>query len=200
MMRFGQDNTQVKMNELYGAIYVSDVLDEQAIQTIENFAKQIGFEPAQVGGGNAGKIDSSIRRSNIAWLSPEDMPKEVAQHFEQLFIFVNDKHYKFDLTGFEAFQYTVYNDNYAGEYKWHIDTAQLQDNLIRKLSVSILLSEPNEYEGGKLLINPNGNIVVAEERKGRAVFFPSWMPHCVTPVTRGIRKSLVIWAHGAAFK
>lgn len=200
MMRFGQDNTQAKMVEPYGAVYAPDVLDEQAIQSIENFAKQAGFQPAQVGSGGAGEINSSIRRSNIAWLNPENMPKEVAQHFEQLFISVNDKHYKFDLNGFEAFQYTVYDDNYAGEYKWHIDTAQLPDSLIRKLSVSILLSDPNEYEGGKLLINPNGNIVVAEERKGRAVFFPSWMSHCVTPVTRGIRKSLVIWAHGPAFK
>lgn len=200
MVKFGQQEVERPRGEVYSINYTHNALPDAGIRDMEQFAQQAGFESAQVGAGSDGEVNGWIRRSNVAWLHPDKLPQEVLKHFEALTLAANDQGYKFDLSGFEAFQFTVYDEKMAGEYKWHVDTAPLPDGSIRKLSMSLLLSDPSEFEGGKLLVNAGGNPIVAEERKGRAVFFPSWMPHCVTPVTKGIRKSLVIWTHGPAFK
>lgn len=199
MTSFGQNTTQAKPINYY-PIYVDNVLNDQMIEELNQYAQQTKSEVAKIGGTNASQVNENTRRSNVVWLMPDKMPPEVNKHFETLFIDANKNSYEFELTGFESFQYTVYDEKNAGEYKWHIDTVGLESNLIRKLSMSLLLSDPSEYEGGQLVLIPDGNHFVAPEKKGRAVFFPSWMPHCVLPVTKGTRKSLVIWAHGPKLK
>lgn len=54
------------------------------------------------------------------------------------------------------------------------------------------------YEGGELQIN-TGKVLVAEKEKGTVIIFPSYLLHRVTPVTKGIRRSLVLWIEGPAF-
>ena len=63
----------------------------------------------------------------------------------------------------------------------------------------MLLTGPDEYEGGELEIINNGNLeekISFKPNKGDVVFFASWMPHRVVPVTSGLRKSLVAWVMG----
>ena len=72
----------------------------------------------------------------------------------------------------------------------------------RKISYSIQLSDGDEYEGGDLVIFPDDS--TDEERllfrcKGTIILFPSYRPHCVTPVTKGTRNAIVGWIHGDAF-
>ncbi len=67
----------------------------------------------------------------------------------------------------------------------------------RKISFSILLNDPSEFEGGKLLFHISKDPVEAQlEKKGDMVLFPSFIPHSVTPVTKGVRKALVGWICG----
>ena len=63
--------------------------------------------------------------------------------------------------------------------------------------MSLILSDPDEYEGGQLEI---WGKPIDVYKKGSIIFFPSWMPHRVTPVTKGTRYSLVMWFMGAPFK
>lgn len=202
-MRFGQNKNvsdTANARPLYAPAYVDNTLSSSQIEAVTAWAEEAGMEPAKIGSGFSGVRDNHTRRASVAWLHPENLPQGAAEIFERSILAANNDGFNFELTGMEALQFTVYDSANAGEYKWHVDTAAIGDGSIRKLSVSILLSDPSEFEGGKLLLCPDGNTTVAEERKGRAIFFPSWIPHCVTPVTRGIRKSLVIWAHGPAFK
>lgn len=67
----------------------------------------------------------------------------------------------------------------------------------RKLSMSLQLSDPNDYEGGELLLHLSHNPTVISKQKGMMVFFPSHTLHEVTPVTKGERYSLVAWIHGS---
>ena len=63
--------------------------------------------------------------------------------------------------------------------------------------MTMLLND--DFEGGDFEINlstPNKVNV----KKGMAIFFPSFVLHRVTPVTKGIRKSLVIWVEGPRWK
>ena len=59
--------------------------------------------------------------------------------------------------------------------------------------MTLNLNDPSEYEGGELRLFGVGKL---EEEKGRLSFFPSFLPHEVTPVTKGVRYSLVVWFLG----
>ena len=75
---------------------------------------------------------------------------------------------------------------------------------LRKVSLTVQLSDPSEYEGGDLEISKGG---LSEDSgykmhrgKGTVVIFPSYMMHRVTPVTRGTRRSFVLWVGGSHYK
>ena len=78
---------------------------------------------------------------------------------------------------------------------------------IRKLSVTINLTPEEDYEGGNLKFDfgrhaENEQIHEAKvaRAQGTVIVFPSYSYHCVTPVTRGTRYSLVLWCSGRPFK
>lgn len=190
---------QQKQTELYCPAYTDDLFNRSEIQKLNEFVHSIPIERAGVGVDNFAAEDHTIRRSNVKWIDPQRLPDWLRIKIIEAFQQINERHFQFILTGAEPFQYTIYSGNERGAYKWHSDMSPI-GNEIRKLSMSLLLSESHEFSGGKLIVAPHGDPIVAEEKLGRAVFFPSWMPHCVTPVTGGTRKSLVIWAHGPAFK
>jgi PKHD-type hydroxylase len=70
----------------------------------------------------------------------------------------------------------------------------------RKLSITVQLSDPSEYEGGELQFMINQHIITAPKEKGTAIIFPSFALHRVTPVTKGARKSIVGWIGGPPYK
>ena len=77
---------------------------------------------------------------------------------------------------------------------------------IRKLSCTISLNNPEEYEGGNLKFDlgphrPDRYHECEEIRpRGSVIVFPSHVHHQVTPVTKGTRYSLVCWHLGKPFR
>jgi PKHD-type hydroxylase len=185
---------------IYEPVYAEEVLNNQQIEFLFEIAKNFETSNAAIGLQEQAKFDDSIRKSSIKWLMLDKLPPDIVEYFKNVFMHINEKHFNFELSGFEHWQFTIYDEKNAGEYKWHIDTSPVGEKFIRKLSMVLMLSDSSEFVGGHLLINSDGNIQVAEQKKGRAIFFPSWVPHCVTPVLQGVRQTLVIWAHGEKFK
>jgi PKHD-type hydroxylase len=67
------------------------------------------------------------------------------------------------------------------------------------MSIVVVLSDPKEYSGGELEvmnIGHPGKTFASKMNKGDIIFFASWMPHRVRPVTKGVRRSLVAWVMG----
>jgi len=154
------------------------------------------------------------RDSNIVWLNEQWI-------YDEILPYVNTANknagWNFEFSWSESCQFTKYKlDQY---YDWHCDSwdkpyGQDFDNSnlrgkVRKLSVTVSLSDPNNYEGGELEfdfrnLDPDkpANIKICEEIKpqGSIVVFPSHVWHRVKPVTKGTRYSLVIWSCGYPFK
>lgn len=106
--------------------------------------------------------------------------------------------FDFDLTCMgEGLQFTEYRSP-SGKYDWHADSGPNMP--VRKLSLTIQLTDPDDYDGGELELSPSGDPITMEKTRGRAFAFPSWTLHRVNPVTRGVRHSLVVWVAGPAFK
>ena len=103
------------------------------------------------------------------------------------------------LAGNPAVQFTAYDSEEKGFYGKHIDM-MYKSNGTRKLSMSVQLSEPEDYEGGSLLLYTGEEPLTLPKSRGTALFFPSYSLHEVTPVTKGLRYSLVAWFLGPRFK
>jgi PKHD-type hydroxylase len=84
-------------------------------------------------------------------------------------------------------------------FDWHLDFGPGESSK-RKLSMTIQLSDPSEYEGGDLQFMINQNIVSASREKGIIVIFPSFILHRVTPITKGTRQSIVGWVSGPPYR
>lgn len=103
--------------------------------------------------------------------------------------------WNYDLTNFEDIQMSEYKE--SGHIDWHIDAKFPLNGIQRKLSCSILLNDPSEFEGGVLEIE---NADPINLKLGSIVVFPSFLKHRVTPITSGKRYTAVSWAIGPAFK
>jgi len=134
--------------------------------------------------------DHSFRKTKVSWIAP---PIDAAWMIPHIYKIWN-KHGMYEQ--FEILQYAIYNK--GGHFDWHIDHVKRPpgSKVERKSAAIVQLSDSSEYEGGNLEINYNGKISSIEKKKGLVTILPIDMPHRVTEVTKGIRKSLVIWALG----
>jgi PKHD-type hydroxylase len=160
-------------------------------------------QPAAIGGNNNEMvINKTIRSTELSWIQLTNENMHLWEKISEAVSRVNAEFFKFDLSGFyEPMQLGVYKAESNGHYDWHIDASNTDINTPRKLSMALLLSDPLEFEGGELQIKINSDKPISLElKKGRAWFFPSYILHRVTPVTKGVRKSLVLWVGGPEFK
>lgn len=111
-----------------------------------------------------------------------------------------ETNWDFDITTMsEKIQYAEYDSEYEGFYEWHLD---IGDNASckRKISISIQLSDEKEYEGGELEFKTGMDNIQAPKNVNSVILFPSYLLHRVKPVTKGTRRSLVLWISGPKFK
>ena len=145
-----------------------------------------------------GKADTDKRITTISWIPFAKLPP-MYQVLDTLIQRTNGNHFGFDgIQITEPAQYTHYPT--GGFYEWHTDNDVVgkHEPPIRKISMTLLLSPPNEFEGGDLELMDKGRS--PKLKQGQAVFFASFIPHRVKPVTRGERKSLVMWFGGPSFR
>jgi len=84
----------------------------------------------------------------------------------------------------------------GGKYDWHQDVIWSEPEH-RKFTYIIQLSKENEYMGGDFEFRDADNIDLSTFRKqGSIIVFPSIMHHRITPLTKGIRFSIVGWVVG----
>ena len=149
---------------------------------------------------NTGVDDSKKRITTISWLPfnrPDTIP--MYKNIEQWVKNINMNHFGFDgIQITEQAQYTEYPK--GAFYEWHTDNdvdMKLQPP-VRKISMTLLLSDENDFEGGDLEMIDDAKR--PRMKRGHAIFFASFIRHRVTPVTKGNRKSLVMWFGGPPFK
>jgi PKHD-type hydroxylase len=182
--------------------YWEGFLTKEDIDTLLALPHWHGSRTAEVGMPNEGVVDKGTRMTDIAWFTPCEKTRHIWEKIVNTIAQVNAQFFHFDLTGcYEPAQLGIYKADDGGHYNWHIDGMSSPLTTPRKLSMALMLSDPSEFEGGELqLITVNDDVISVEQKQGRAYFFPSYILHRVAPVTKGIRRSLVLWAGGPSFK
>jgi PKHD-type hydroxylase len=158
---------------------------------------EIGNKKGLIKGSTLGKV-KNYRDSKISWLYPSDDLEWAYRKITDIVLNLNERFFNFDLYGLiEGFQFTHYQAP-GGKYKKHVDKGY--NNLIRKLSISIQLSDSKSYEGGDLALYNGEEPILIPKEQGKLILFPSYTLHEVKPVTKGERYSLVAWITGPQFK
>lgn len=141
--------------------------------------------------------ENNIRKSKIAWIDYNEDSSWIFDKLSHSIKILNEKCFKFDLHGIESLQFAEYNapDNH---FKSHVD--KTYGFPVIKLSLSIQLSDPQDYEGGELKIITSEIETKMPKAQGTLIAFPSYTLHKVTPITKGKRYSLVAWVNGPNFK
>lgn len=112
---------------------------------------------------------------------------------------LNAKYWKYPISDdyrsplIEHIQYQTYHDTELGHYDWHQDVSARGTLATRRISITIQLSDESEYEGGDLLLKGSKDDTPMPKDHGYGIVFPSYMLHKVSPVTKGIRRSMAIW-------
>ena len=202
----------------------------EEVQKIHKYANTLPIDEGRVG-DNRNDVDAddsdfnindSIRRSTVKWFKNDsslefDMMGKIHEGLRQAKEVCGWEH-QYDYI--ENLQYTIYRESTETKgdfYTWHTDAGDtLYDNgMHRKLSFTIQLTDPDEYEGGHFQwLEPQGEfnrldsslqvdlhnavrtVPFSSKSKGSMIVFPSFLYHQVTPVLRGTRISLVGWCVG----
>lgn len=187
------------MNQIW-QYWKAGVSDTQIAQIIETGDAQ---PTAEAGLGFDGSTQNDeYRSSEIRWI-PTGVNPNITNLLWSFALPANRNAFGFDISYLNDIQYTTYKATDSGKYDWHHDTFWGNPTAFdRKISIVIQLSDPRDYEGGDFQIDPQYQPLPAEEirAKGTVIAFPSFIRHRVTPVTKGVRRSLVCWVEGPKFR
>ena len=150
------------------------------------------------------EIKDSIRKSQHCWIPTTHWIGGFLWHY---IMNANKDNFLYDISHIEndMIQYTQYNK--GNFYNWHTDMdicdINEPDQLVRKLSFTLQLTNDDEYTGGNLEFADFDDSTYrfsVPKSRGTVIVFDSRVPHRVTPVESGIRKSLVGWVVGKRWR
>jgi PKHD-type hydroxylase len=162
---------------------------DECNQIIE-FAGKLPPIDAEVG---SGYTDHNHRKTIARYIALSKESAWIAQRIMTIAEQANERFFNYKLYSLNELQMLEYTE--GGHYNWHMDNDGTKPFAARKLSITVFLSDPNAYAGGRLEWMPalKKNIAMGQ---GYIVIFPSYKLHRVIPVTKGTRHSLVAWVHG----
>ena len=174
---------------------------KEELNKIEREVESIPLEPATIFSSTTAEVADEIRSSSVRWIPQDSQWFWVYNKLKNYIKEANDTLWNFDLVSMpEQIQYTEYYADAKGHYGWHQDIGPGIGSH-RKISVTVQLSEADDYEGGELEFMYGSNSTVTAPRgAGVVVIFPSYMMHQVSEVTKGTRKSFVLWVGGEHYK
>jgi PKHD-type hydroxylase len=186
---------------LSGALVAWDgVFSAAELAAIQAHGDALAHEKAGLSGSAA---TDAIRVTRVAWFRREARTEAIYRRLEEAVLALNGRFFRYDLSGLVDFQYAIYDGSEGGHFDWHKDYGRAygaQSQEPRKLTLSLQLSDGAEYDGCELQVRSGNQIDTAPKTRGTLVAFPAYVLHRVTPITRGRRKSLVIWAAGPEFR
>ena len=151
--------------------------------------------PRAVAGPSRPRRHAAGRDADLLFFDIAPETAWIYQRLGEVVESANRRFWQFDLDSCELAQFTRYR---KGQFHaWHMDLGVVGEERRRKLSLTVQLSDPEGYAGGDLEFMGPERTVAASRKQGAVAIFPTYMFHRVTPVSEGVRYSLVCWAFGS---
>jgi PKHD-type hydroxylase len=198
---FNSYNFPQQDNDPQNYYYYREGFDKIELDTIYNGIQSLKENKADTVSGD----NNEVRSSKVRWIPQNDDWWWLYEKLSNMIVEANNTLWDFDLHQIpEKIQYTEYYAEEKGHYTWHQDIGPGMLSK-RKISITVQLSGPDEYEGGDLELFTGGlydekNFKKAYKGAGSVFIFPSYLLHRVTPVTKGVRKSFVLWVGGSHYR
>jgi len=187
---------------LSGALIVwQDLFSKSELDALVRLGDSLALEKAELSVGGAGY--ENIRATKVAWVPRGTQTQHLYRRMEEAVLEINARFLRFDLSALADLQYAVYGGQEGGHFDWHKDYGRDPSDPgqePRKLTLSLQLSDPSDYEGCDLQVRGGHQIDTAPRTRGTLIAFPANVLHQVTPIRAGIRRSLVAWAVGPDFR
>lgn len=191
--KFNNPSWNIQLDKVCLYAFCEKIFTPEECEKIIKIGKEKGFIK-----GTTKDTKTNIRQSSVSWLFSNDDLEWVFKKLTDTIVYLNKEYFGFDIFGFnEGLQFTNYKSP-SDKYGKHVDRSQ--NIAVRKLSVSIQLNNPNDYEGGELWLYDDDKGIKMKKEQGTLILFPSYVLHEVKPVTKGERNSLVCWVTGKQFK
>lgn len=186
--------------ELVETYTFTNSFSDVEIDLINDICQKIPVVNAEIGYDiDEYTVNEEVRTSSVRWVPVNEHTEFIYQRMYDMVKEANNNLWGFELDGFiENIQYTEYHGTENGHYDWHLDIGEEVD--YRKISITIQLSGPEEYVGGELEFLKGPYVLQVPKEKGLATLFPSYLLHRVSNVNKGVRRSLVLWVTGPAFR
>lgn len=177
------------------SVHMSTLSDEE-VDRIRVYGDRLATKSVLLFGAH----DEAQVKVQGARIPVDDESRWIYERMASLTHEINAESYQYDLTGFhESFYYLTYDSAVGAHFNWHLDFGP-QTPAPRKLSLILQLSDPSEYDGGDFdIMTPRGH-VRTHKCRGIVTAMPSYKIHRVTPVTRGIRRTVAMFAVGPNFR
>jgi PKHD-type hydroxylase len=176
----------------YEPALLDDALPLPLCDEAIRIAREVGFETSPVYHSVGHGDNPDYRKSQSAWLRPEDAPP-LYKYITDTLNYLNNQHYRFAIYGMDQIQIIRYDPGCF--FIDHTDLGR-ERSANRKITLIIQLSEPDEYQGGDVVISDRTTV---PKHKGSGCAFPSWALHRVEEITSGTRYALAAWARGTYF-
>ena len=191
-------NPEERRASFYPWVWRDLVFSAEEMEEVRRVCEKKQTHEGQAGG----RLNPKVRVTDVSMHYVQDDNAWIFDRLDQTIRWANDTFYGFDVTGYSHFQFGVYHSHKGAHSATHTDChygpTACENGLQRKLSLSILLD--GEFTGGEFFVNTGNGEEVAALTPGRAIVFPSFVPHGVRPVTSGTRTSLAAWALGPKFR
>lgn len=192
MKKFNNPSWNFYLDQVNSYAYWEKAFTEKECEKIIKIAKDKGLIKGTTNN------NSDVRSSKISWLYSSDDLEFAFRKITDIVLNLNKRFFQFDIFGLnEGFQFTNYKAP-SDKFGKHID--RINNSVVRKLSLSVQLTKPEEYEGGELILYTDDKGTEMKKEQGTLLLFPSYTLHEVKPITKGERNSLVAWVTGKQFK
>lgn len=177
-------------------------LSPELCDAIINEGDYLISSDGKTGGDGEGNYNAHIRETNISFFPPGHWIEGLCLHYANI-ANVNSG-WNMDIRYPQQVQYARYFPEQ--HYKPHRDdTFRSCQTEMRKLSVALQISPPENYEGGDFIIEDGGEIInmqtiEAFRTRGSVIVFPSITRHGILPITKGVRHSVVCWVVGPNYR
>ena len=153
-----------------------------------------------------GKVNPEIRQVNAWGVSYSESTRWLWERLVNSVKYANSKWWNYDIYGIidylQLLCYEASNNqkqkSIQDHYNKHIDNGELY--YYRKISISVQLSDPQDYEGSELKLYTRREAENLPKARGTMILFPSFVLHEVTPIIKGKRWALVCWVCGPQFR
>lgn len=159
--------------------YQRQLLDSEQVKTIREFSEDLEW------------ISGMDTSTNISKVNDQAVPGGHAfKHIDSIMArsIMRDREYEMMTLSNRLTKARISKMTEGGQYPLHVDDADFGH-----YSTTVFLSEPDEYEGGELVLKTDSGFVEFKLPAGHAVTYLTGTPHYVNKVTSGTRLVSVYW-------